>query len=276
MASRVELIGRWQSQLSESERLLFEGSSQLRWLRRMHVRLYRFLLSCYGHGDWRSDGSDESREEAPTSPAGTVFVDPSVHHGKQPKSAARIRATLKKVHVANDGRDKPGPLVDGLHNADWITVATLIGQYAPHKSLRLLKSKGITARLLWRGDDVLVQVPLGERQVAMAILESNREKLRTKGRASTTSDGTTVYVDNKARKLRIISSVSTTSPARQRFMSGLALGALVGPALMFFVLQELDATFQLSDGQAMRIFGLGWLICMLVGGAVFSLYKTRV
>jgi hypothetical protein len=63
----------------------------------MRVRLYRFLLRCYGKANWRTS-------PAPRHCEGVVFDQPEVRflHGKPAKSAGKIQAVLKSVANAHE------------------------------------------------------------------------------------------------------------------------------------------------------------------------------
>jgi len=60
MTAREQLVRRWQTRLDENQALLEGSSPRSRWLRRLYVRVYRFLLSCYAAGDWQADTPDRT------------------------------------------------------------------------------------------------------------------------------------------------------------------------------------------------------------------------
>src|SRR5262245_52078179 len=90
MTTREQLIDRWQTQLADSEVQAESGSR--RWLWQMRVRLYRFLLLCYGSGEWKSSTPLESDLGADKAIARQPFIDNTESmRGLAPKSAERIR-----------------------------------------------------------------------------------------------------------------------------------------------------------------------------------------
>ncbi len=60
MTPRSNLLQSWQERLAESEALCRTGSPRLVWLRLIEVRIYSFLLSRYGGGQWHPELPDDT------------------------------------------------------------------------------------------------------------------------------------------------------------------------------------------------------------------------
>ncbi len=177
MVSRSQLVESWRARLVENQRMLTEGSPRRRWIRKIYVRVYDFLISCYGGEDWQADEEREGSDEG--QPSRMEFADYTQGaEGVRPKSTERIRATLNAVHAACDAPPAAGELSGGLSYRDWIAVASESGLLSPDRCVRLLESHGLVARKVTRGDDVIVEVYAGQRSDAMELLEDHRPKLR--------------------------------------------------------------------------------------------------
>jgi hypothetical protein len=96
MTTREEVIDRWQSRLSETQSRTGESSLQGNWVRRVYARIYRFLLACYGAGDWKTEPADHSS----ASSTAALTVTPELA-GKPPKREGQIGKVLKSLHGAN-------------------------------------------------------------------------------------------------------------------------------------------------------------------------------
>jgi hypothetical protein len=94
-----------------------------------------------------------------------------------PKSAGRIRKTLKAIHVVNE-QHPPGPYRKGLGWSDWIIVESLkcAGGY-----LRLLRRHRIEYRVSFQCKRIAISVRLVDLPVARRLLmcpqEQNHEHL---------------------------------------------------------------------------------------------------
>jgi hypothetical protein len=181
--SRDKLIADWRKRLATASEAPEEPTSRAAWLTRLRIRLYRFLLSLYGKGDW--NGLSESVElfrggysdpaSAPTS------VLPPDLNGKPAKDVASIRAVLDSVADAQERPVGLGPLKDGLDAYDWVAVASSSGHVRTDRFLQLLRKAGFTARIALRGDDRFVEVYSIDYEAALALLASRRDEVR--GRA---------------------------------------------------------------------------------------------
>jgi len=54
VVSRDELIADWHKRLAAAEQSQADASKRSQWLARMRVRIYQFLLSLYGEGNWNA------------------------------------------------------------------------------------------------------------------------------------------------------------------------------------------------------------------------------
>ena len=169
-ASHEELIGDWRRELAAAEESV-AASPRLAWLARMRVRLYRFLLACYGGGQWQAGPEHD--------PMPFVFdvADASALEGKPAKSGNEIRSVLAAVAKAQDGAHEPGPLAGGLDHDSWVVVAAASSKLKVGQCARLLMSAGLHPRTCYRGDDLMVEVPAHERHAAFEIVEQNRQRI---------------------------------------------------------------------------------------------------
>jgi hypothetical protein len=163
MTTRLELIQCWQTELAENERLLSSGSPRVRWLRQIRVRLFRFLLACYGGGEWHGDVSEATADASQDqSAARAPLIDLAHAAGAPPKSAEQIRATLKAVHAVNPGLDRPGPLMCGLHEQDWIVIESFRRAADARRLRRELFAHAIASRQFQRKRTWYVLVHVGD------------------------------------------------------------------------------------------------------------------
>lgn len=168
MSTRAELVARWQNQLALAENSLEADAPRLRWLWRMRTRLYRFLLSCYGEGTWEPKRSSESDRVQETKPP---FVDNTADlAGLQPKSAARIRSTLKLVRNVVDRKEIAGPYKNGLGRDAWIRVVAFRDGTDPSGFISFLERRGISVRKRALGRELAIEVQRGDFDVAVELL----------------------------------------------------------------------------------------------------------
>jgi hypothetical protein len=172
MARPQQLVSQWQSRLATAERLA-AGSLRLRWLHLVQARLYRFLLSCYGSGQWRTGVSDEQ----PRLLVVDELTEFSSTTGKPPKGAGKIQAVLKSVQNAQDHPPQMGPWTDGI-GPDTHMAVTDPGEAVDLDRFRLLLwDKGLSARKALRGGRQVVEVPYCELQSAELLLHIHRGRL---------------------------------------------------------------------------------------------------
>ena len=165
-----ELIGDWRRELAAAEESV-AASPRLAWLSRMKVRLYRFLLACYGGGQWQT-GPPHRPMPLVIDTAGADALD-----GKPARSGSEIRSVLAAVAKAQDGSYAPGPLAGGLDHDSWVVVAAASSKLKIGQCARLLAAAGLHPRTNFRGDDLMVEVPAHERHTAFEIVEQNRQRI---------------------------------------------------------------------------------------------------
>ena len=152
--SRNELVSDWQSRLAVADSLDAGAARQPAWLARVQQRLYRFLLSLYGSGQWRASDRLSNEIELPSSsPPFALFEAPQVLplDGKRAKESGKIRAVLKSVAAAQDQPLAAGPLVAGLPAQHWVAVAVVKHGVDPAVCIKLLRCHGLTVRVSNRG-----------------------------------------------------------------------------------------------------------------------------
>lgn len=170
--ARDKLVADWRQQLHAAQDALANSPRQA-WLARMRVRLYRFLLRCYGKANWRTSPTPHESE-------GIVFDQPEARflHGKPAKSPGKIQAVLKSVANAQTRAPLLGELAKGLDPDSWVVIASASAHVDTARLVDILNRRGVTARTAVCGDDVLVQVPACERDGAMELVERYRDRVR--------------------------------------------------------------------------------------------------
>lgn len=162
--TRDKLLADWRQQLHAAESLLAE-SPRYAWLGRMRVRLYRFLLACYGKQPWRTT-------PVSASPECVVFdaPDAALLHGRPARPAAKIQSVLKSVAGAQDAAVETGPWAKGLAANSWVIVATRGSNIDPTRLQRLLEWLGIASQRRAYGTDEAVEVARSDLHSARVIV----------------------------------------------------------------------------------------------------------
>jgi hypothetical protein len=174
MIQRSELVSQWQERLTAAEDLA-QSTAQFRWFHLARVRLYRFLLSCYGGGQWRT-GANEAADSATNDVASEC--QPTQWAGKPPKSVGAIQSVLKSVHGAQVHPPAPGPLVAGLDPDTYLAVTATDARIDVEKCEQFLIDRGFCPRVVGRGRRRTVEVPYAELNAAEALVDAHREMLR--------------------------------------------------------------------------------------------------
>jgi hypothetical protein len=130
-ASKSSQIDRWREQLAECERRLAERDTQMSWLRRAYLRIYRYLLATYA-GVTKPEG--ESR------PMPFVDIDGELD-GKPARSLSQIQTTLKVIHNAQRPAKVGTPA-----SREWYAVDNLWAVCNPADGLALLEQRGVKVR----------------------------------------------------------------------------------------------------------------------------------
>jgi hypothetical protein len=173
MTPRTALADIWRSRLAEAEHQIAVDPTRQRWLPGIYVRVYRFLLSCYGDeaaAESFADGAADRME---------FHGELREFDGAGAKPVETIRAALGAIHDARGEGAPAGPLVDGgLRDGDWIAVAAASSRVSPAACCRLLREQGLQARQTRRAGDTMVMVPGEQRERAFRLLRENRDQLR--------------------------------------------------------------------------------------------------
>lgn len=175
MLSRGKLVQDWRRRLAAAE-AEDQEEQRLRWLYRMRVRLYRFLLSCYRQGDWRADEASTTAEDTFADvPHGdtTTLLDVTLD-GKPAKNAGKMLAVLKSVSAAQDHPPVAGPLIHGIADDDWIVAASARDKLKLPGCVELLRHFGIASKLT-QGE---LQVRHFDLDRAVRLIRSHRDGLK--------------------------------------------------------------------------------------------------
>jgi hypothetical protein len=183
MLNRRLLMQRWTARLAEAETHLARASPRAEWWYRMNVRLYRFLLACYGMDDWHPGDSttDARTQEGTRSPSRTLVDNVGVCDGKPPRDVSQIRRVLDTVHAANESGVVAGPMNREAYQTAWVAATAWTACIAPRRCVRLLHKHGLEARYVRRGDDVIVEVRGRDLEEAVRLIDESRDYLRTRG-----------------------------------------------------------------------------------------------
>jgi hypothetical protein len=171
MTTRQELRQRWEMGLEANAGQSEEGS-RFQWIRLVYLRIYRFLISRYGGGDWRVDsvdGTDVEGVELASSPM--PFVDHTDNAiGLEPKSHELIRDKLAAIHDANEDRQTPGA-TQGLSGQDWVVVASSKRRQTADRIQNKLRAHGFQVRKMNRTTDYGIEVRYAEFAKALLALQ---------------------------------------------------------------------------------------------------------
>jgi len=181
MSTKQPLTEQWRSKLRESQQQLEDGSDRLRWVRRVYIRVYHFLMRKYGSRECDLHDCVESK---------ATFValsdNPTELAGKPPKSDADIRTALKSVKASNDRVDEGGPLRKGLGKLDWVALETYRNRSDVENCNQRLQGAKIECQIQRRGKDTIVFVRLRDvseaREVAPRRTPETRENIQNRKR----------------------------------------------------------------------------------------------
>lgn len=187
MSGREQLIRDWWDRLAQSEAEMESASLHRRWIKRIYVRLFRFLLAVYGRGDWTAGETPESAGDGETS----ADDSPQTHMelidlrtdtgGAPPKSVAQIRHTLKTVHNAVSEK-QIGPHAHGLDPEDWIVVASRRDGVILPRFGEVLYLAGVPWRCRRLGRDTVMEVRLFHEEEALDLLSELGSSVRNSRR----------------------------------------------------------------------------------------------
>jgi hypothetical protein len=176
MFSRQAVVDRWQRCLAEAESASAGPASRLNFYYRMRVRLYRFLLACYGSGDWQADEAAEDDDAGQPSSAMPLVEEGGHWEGKPPKGGDSIRTALERIHAGNEGAASAAS-VPTTEQPMWVAATAQSAGISPRRCCSLLRGRGTQARLVRRGDDVIVEVPRDDLDTALRLIAQRIEYL---------------------------------------------------------------------------------------------------
>ena len=178
MLSRGKLVQDWRRRLAAAE-VEEQEQNRLRWLFRMRVRLYRFLLSCYRQGDWRADEPSSSADEtlADVSHGDTTTLLDCPLDGKPAKTSGKMQAVLKSVSAAQDHPPQSGPLLGGLAADEWVVAVSARDKLRMERCQHLLRQNGIVSTWTLQEE---IKVRLFDLGRAMQLIRRYREGLSVK------------------------------------------------------------------------------------------------
>ena len=167
MSTRQHLVEEWKANLATNAQDDIGRERRFGWFRQVYTRIYRFLISYYGEGEWRGSGEDDALLSTSRMP----FVDyrPTTD-GLVPKSAERIRATLDSIHDSNPRIATPGT-TQGVGDDTWVVVAARKKLQAANAVHRRLAVCGIPARIQNRTTDIAIAVPHRDFSAALQAIE---------------------------------------------------------------------------------------------------------
>jgi hypothetical protein len=250
MTTRTELISDWRERLAAAEDSSSVSSGRVSWMARARVRLYRFLLSLYGDGDWTTDSlplDEEGTRFEEGDGAAVVFDAPDALPlaGKPAKSAGKIQSVLKSVADAQPASNQPGPLAGGVPPDSWVVAAALVSWSQASAFERTLRDHGIASRTIARGFDRCVEVRARDQREAARLLARIRPAPRPQMRRSR------VVENSEAKFLSQVAAI---------LLSAL-FGSLLLAALILIAFQESGPPqANTNANEAMRgVFFAAWL-----------------
>ncbi|MDX1948601.1 MAG: hypothetical protein SFU86_24655 [Pirellulaceae bacterium] len=169
--SRNELLADWRAKLADATAAQ-QVPGRFGWLARVRTRLYRFLLTCYGEGNWTASSPPAPTDDAPRTAVASESPETALLHGKPAKTAGKIQAVLKAVSQANDHPLPSGPHVTGLDPESWFLIATFQGLPQSLRLTTALRKAGIPFDLRTHGQQRQVLVPAYRRMEATEIVAS--------------------------------------------------------------------------------------------------------
>lgn len=154
MLSRGKLVQDWRRRLAAAEADGAEGERRT-WLAQMRLRLYRFLLSCYGDTAWRADEPSEFGDEtlADVHRGDTTTLLDCPLQGKPAKTSGKMLAVLKSVSAAQDHPAEAGPLLDGKAAEEWVVAVSMREKKLDRANCQeLLRQHGIASTWTLQGE----------------------------------------------------------------------------------------------------------------------------
>lgn len=172
MNVRQSLVDDWTTKLADVSREAGSDGGRFVWVRQIYARIYRFLTTRYGDGEWRSDERDSVVDPSLRAAGHAMsFVDNSgVAEGVQPKRSELIRKTLDAIHESSPGIATPGTANASLTDI-WVAVAAFKKASQARALYRRLTACRIEAGIQHRAGDTAVLVRHEDFQDAMTVVQ---------------------------------------------------------------------------------------------------------
>ncbi|MEO8498896.1 MAG: hypothetical protein ABI614_27860 [Planctomycetota bacterium] len=173
MDTRQHLVEDWKAKLAANSQPAADGGERFAWIRQVYTRIYRFLVTCYGEGEWRGNAEIASlNADSHSNTSHMPFVEcVPPGDGLLPKSPELIRAALESIHDSNPGIAAAGTM-GGVEDDSWVVVdAWKKSEYARAVHRRLVAYR-IKARLQHRTTDTAVIVRHADFQKALAVVQA--------------------------------------------------------------------------------------------------------
>lgn len=257
MDTRLQLVEEWKAKLEANSHPPDENGERFAWIRQVYTRIYRFLISCYGEGEWRADDDASSLNTDSWSTASRMpFVEEvSTSDGLLPKSPERIRAALESIHGHNPGIATPGTTV-GVEEDTWVVAAAQKKAKFARTIRRRLVACGIEARLLNRTTDIAVVVRYKDFQEAVTVVQAIGPPTRI-GLHPLFSVWSMEPIDEKVGRSREIRISKGVDPRR-------AVGTFVLIATVFTFLEIALTTDAMQPNVVFALCGL-WIAALAFG-----------
>lgn len=263
--TREQLIADWHRRLAEAEHLPDETASRPAWMTRLRLRLYRFLISLYGEGQWTA-GEAVAGHDLSSQTDVVVAGEALPLSGKPAKDEGSIRAALQSFAAGREEPSAAGPLLSGIDHAAWVIVASTNWGLDPQGSSDLLRTRGINSRIVCRAEETTVEVLALHRDAAMALIASRLGRLTVP-----VTEDPRISPDAR-RQLR-----EATALAGGYLILGLATAPLWGVAAVGFTEMYWPEMFEAPTTEILlTVFGLTWFgtsLMMCLAYLLLGLYR---
>lgn len=240
MTTRQQLLQRWESGL-ETNAGPVDENSRFDWMRRVYVRIYRFLISRYASGEWRADSTDgASEDEVQFAASPMPFVDNTAEvTGLEPKSQEQIRGKLTAIRDANEARQVPGGR-QRLSIKSWVPIAAGKDRKTVRRIHLKLAACGFSVRTECRTTDYCVEVRYGDFEDALRVLRHGDPRTSSAWHNSDRARLRSIeWSDGSARFFQILGLVVfgfASSVFLAMFFSGSLADASLANVLVLFLL----------------------------------------
>jgi len=185
--TRDKLLSDWRDRLAAAEAEPNSSAPRRAWLARIRRRLYRFLLSLYGDGNWRAAAPPQPQR---TELSPVIFDSPEAESlaGKPAKDAGKIRSVLKSVANGQDYRPVAGSLTaEEVLSNSWLIVASESSSLDVQRCVELLRNERIDCRIVPYHGARAVEVPATSHSQAWMLLRDRKVEVRKPPRVARNS-----------------------------------------------------------------------------------------